>query len=281
MKLFSTTTTRHLASKIELKDGACLIKQFNDGELFVRIDENVRGQDVWVLAGTQAPAEHLLELLFLCDALVRAGACVNLFITYFGYARQIIAGPGEACGASVIATIIKNIPLNKLFILHPHSSSLHDLLTFTAIRYYYFFCKQAYAFDAVAAPDKGAFQLAQEIALACHKELILLSKIRRGPDSVEIVSIEGQCKNKKVLLVDDIISTGRTIAESANAIARLGALSVSAAATHGVFSPGCCELLENSPIEQIYVTNSIAQESRGKINVVDISNFIQKIMQNA
>ena len=95
MILFSTRSTRHLASNIALRPGVCTIKQFSDGELFVRIDEDVQGQHVWVLAGTQSPAEHLLELFFLCDALVRAGAHINLFITYFAYARQIVQSPGK------------------------------------------------------------------------------------------------------------------------------------------------------------------------------------------
>ena len=274
------STTRHLASNIALKPGRCTVKQFSDGELFVRIDEDVQGKDVWLLVGTHAPAEHLLEFFFLCDALQRAGAHVNVFISYFAYARQVVAAPGEAHSAQVISTIIKNFALPTLYIMHPHSSLLHDFLAFTAVRDIDFFCKQAEAYDAIASPDKGAFALAQEVAQICGKDLILLTKMRPEKEEVRIVSIEGQAAGKKVLLVDDIISTGRTITESARALKKLGASSIAAAATHGVFSPGSFQLLEQGPLEKIFVTNTIAQNSHGKITVVDISQFIQKIMLN-
>jgi ribose-phosphate pyrophosphokinase len=278
MILFSTNATRHLASRIALQPGMCTIKQFNDGELFVRIDEDVQGKQVWVLAATQAPAHHLLELFFLLDALQRAGAHINLFITYFAYARQIIAAPGEACSACVITTFLKNFILIKTYILHPHSILLHDYLPFTAIRDMDFFCEQAAAYDAVAAPDKGAYALAKEIAEFCNKELIELTKMRPDHDTVEIVAINGSVEHKKVLLVDDIISTGRTLAQAASALKKLGAHSIAAAATHGVFSPGSHQLLEQSVLEKISVTNTIAQHSHGKITIIDISPLIQKIM---
>ena len=89
MILFSTRSAQHLASKIALNHGSCTIKQFSDGEIFVRVDEDIQDKHVWVLASTQAPAENLLELFFLCDALKRAGAHMSVLITYFAYARQV------------------------------------------------------------------------------------------------------------------------------------------------------------------------------------------------
>lgn len=279
MKLFSSRSTLHIAENIGLKKGACTIKNFNDGELFVRIDENVDKQTVWVMASTPAPAENLFELFFLCDALKRAGAHLNVCITYLAYARQIVASPGEAWTAYVIADFIKRFSINKLYIIHPHSKALHNLLPFEAIRDTNFFCTQAEEFDAIAAPDKGASQFAEEVARLCNKDLVLLSKKRPEKERVEITAIQGAVDHKKILLIDDIISTARTITESAHALKSLGAYSVSAAATHGVFSPGAYELLEQSPLEKIFVTNTIANKSQGKITVVDTSAFIQKIMQ--
>ncbi len=281
MKLFSTRSTRHLASHIAIEPGACTIKQFSDGELFVRIDEDVQGQTVWVLAGTQPPAENIFELFFLCDALVRAGAQINVCITYLAYARQMVAAPGESHTTQVIASFIKNFPMRNVYIVHPHSDSLHEFLTFTAVRDMNFFYKQAEAYDAIAAPDKGAVTLAKEIATSCSKELILLTKMRPDKEKVEIVSVKGKAKGKKVLLVDDIISTARTITECAHTLITLGATSIAAAVTHGIFSPGSHELLKQSPLERVFVTNTIAQYPHKKIIVVDISQFIQKIMQTS
>jgi ribose-phosphate pyrophosphokinase len=279
MILFSTSTSRHLAQRIALDHGASTIKHFGDGELFVRIDQDVRGKKVWVLASTQAPADNLLELFFLLDALQGAGAEISVFITYFAYARQVIAAPGEAHSARLVSTIIKEFSCARIYIMHPHSILLHDFLPFTAVRDTDFFCTQAESYDAIAAPDKGAFAFAREIASACSKDLILLTKTRPEHEQVEIVSVDGPALGKKVLLIDDIISTGRTLVGAAHALKNLGAISVAAAATHGVFSPGSHEFLEQSPLEKIFVTNTIAQQSQGKITVVDISPTIQEIMQ--
>lgn len=278
MKLFSTSSTRHLASNIALSPGLCTIKQFSDGEIYVRIDEDVQGQTVWVLAGTQPPAENILELFFLCDALSRAGAHINALITYFAYARQVIAAPREASSTAVISTAIKNLNLEGLYIIHPHSVLLHDFLQFTAIRNTDFFCELAADYDTIAAPDKGAHVLAQEIAEMSNKNLILLTKTRPEQEEVKIVSIDGQVTDKKILIVDDIISTGHTITCSAQALKKLGAKAVAAAVTHGIFSLDSYQLIEESPLEQVFVTNTIAQKEHCKITVVDISQFIQKIM---
>jgi len=278
MILFANRAAQHLAKKIDLPQGACTIKQFSDGELYVRIDQDVEEQDVWILASTPTPAENLLELFFLCDALSRAGAHINLFITYFAYARQTITAPGEACAAHVITKTLQNVPLKSTYIMHPHCSLLHNFLPCTTVHDINFFCNLAAAYDTIAAPDKGAVAFAETIAKASNKELILLTKVRPTQEKVKIVTVDGNVTNKKVLLVDDIISTGRTIVQCAHALKELGAASVAAAASHGVFSPGSQELLEQSPLEHIFVTNTIPQESRGTITVVDTSHYIQNIM---
>lgn len=280
MKLFSTSSVHHLATNIELQQGLCTIKEFSDGEIFVRIDQDVQDSVVWVLAATQAPAAHLLELFFLCNALQRAGAKINLFITYFAYARQVVAAPGEACPPQVISDIIQTFDIKRLFITHPHSFLLHEFLTFTAVQNIDFFCRQAEPYDAIAAPDKGAFVLAEEIARICKKDLVVVNKMRPAQEQAKIVSIDGQVAHKKILLVDDIISTGRTITESAYALKKLGATSVAAAVTHGIFSSGSYQLIEQSPLEMVYVTNTVAQRPHAKITIVDISKFIQQIMQH-
>lgn len=278
MILFANRAAQHLAQKIDIPQGACTIKQFSDGELYVRIDQDVEKQDVWVLASMPTPAENILELFFLCDALSRAGAHINLFVTYFAYARQTIAAPGEACAAHVITKSLQNFPLKSVYIMHPHCSLLHNFLPFTTVHDINFFCNQATTYDIIAAPDKGAIPFAETIAKVSNKELLLLTKVRPAQEKVKIVAVDGQVINKKVLLVDDIISTGRTIAECAHALKELGATSVAAAASHGIFSPGSQELLEQSPLEQVFVTNTIPQESRGIITVVDTSQCIQNIM---
>lgn len=279
MLIFSTKSARRIAEHIAMQHGATTIKFFSDGELFVRVDEDVRGKRVWVIASTQAPAENLLELFFLLDALEQAGARIFLFITYFAYARQVIAAPGEAHSAQIIGSFFNQFTLEKTFILHAHSRRLHDFLEYTDARDIDFFCNAAAEYDALVAPDKGAFVWASEIAQRCNKEIVVLTKTRPDHEQVKILAVDGNVKGKRLLIIDDIISTGRTLVEAAHALKNMGATHIAAAATHGVFAGNATEFLEKSILEKILVTNSLAQQARGKIQVHDISNFIVKTMQ--
>lgn len=282
MILFSTRTMQYIAKNINTNHGSCIVKNFSDGELYVHINNEIKGKDVWLLASTQPPAENMLELFFMLDALNRAGASkINLIISYFAYARQLHAMQGESSSAQVICNILKNFPISKLFIFLPHDGTeLHNFLPYTDILDIEFFCEKAVLYDAIAAPDKGAHIFAQKIADFCNKEIVFLSKKRPEQEEVEILSLEGSVNNKKVLLIDDIISTGRTMIEAAEFLKKNGAKTISAAAIHGVFSPGSHERLEKSIIEKIYVTNTIFQEAHKKIVVSDIGPLISKIINN-
>jgi len=279
MILFSTNAAQHLASGISLKHGACTIKKCSDGEIFVQIDEDVKGKSVFVLAHTQAPGNNILELFFLLDALKRSGAQINVFISYFGYARQIIAGPGQAFSAQVISTMLKEFTIKKLYIMHVHSTLLHEILPFIEVRDVDFFCEIAASYDAIAAPDKGALALAQCVAQKTGKELIVLTKKRHDDKTIEIVSVEGQAEQKKILLVDDMISTGNTIVQAAQELKRRGAICVAAAATHALFSHESRLFLESSILEKVFVTNTTRQISEGKIIVHEIQPVIMKIIE--
>lgn len=279
MILFSTHAAQHLTNRISVKHGACTIKKCGDGEIFVQINEDVQGKDVLVLASTQAPGDNLLELFFLLDALERSGAQINLFISYFGYARQIIAAPGQALSAQVISTFLKEFTIKKLYVMHVHSTLLHELLPFIEVRDIDFFCELAKGYDAIAAPDKGALALAQDVAKKAGKELIVLTKKRHDDKTIEITSVDGQAAQKKILLVDDMISTGNTIVQAAQELKKLGAVSIAAAATHALCSHESRLFLESSILEHIFVTNTTPQASQGKIIVHDIQPFIAKIIQ--
>jgi ribose-phosphate pyrophosphokinase len=279
MILFSTMSSRHIAERCAMRLGACTVKHFSDGELFVRIDEDVHSQDVWVLASTQTPADNLLELFFLLDALQTAGARIHLFISYFSYARQVVTAQGQARSAQVISSFFSQFALKQIIILHAHDSRVHDLLSYHDVYATNFFCNAAQGYDAIVAPDKGAYIWAQEIAKHCGKEIIALTKTRFD-EQVKIITVEGAVDGKRLLIVDDIVSTGYTLIEAAQVLKNAGATSVAAAVTHGVFSAGAVERLEKSILESITVTNSIKQPVRGgKTKVEDISAVICEIMQ--
>lgn len=281
MILFTTTAAHHFAKTIQAQAGNCIIKSFSDGELFIKITDDVKNKPVWIIASTQSPAENLIELVLLMDALQRAEAILNVIITYFSYARQVIAKPGEALSAEVISNMFNNFNISQLFIVHPHSLKLEKFLSFKPIIDIDFFSTHAQNYDAIAAPDAGAISLAQQIATQCNKELITITKTRSAQEEVKIISIEGDVTNKKVLLIDDIISTGHTIISAAQELKKQGACEVSAAATHGIFSPGSHERIEKSILKNVYVTNTIDQQSKGKIKVIDISSTLNKIVQSS
>ncbi len=283
MILFFTQSVQYLAKYMPLPQGSFTVKHLNNGELYVKIDEDVKQKNIWIVASIAPPAENFLELFFLLDALKQNGAlAINLFITYFSYTRQIIPLPGEAASTQILCNFFKNFDINKTYILHAHAASLlHPLLFFTDVIDIVFFCKIAESYDIIAAPDKGSFEFVKKIAQECNnKPTIFLQKV--GDHEIKIESVEDVVENKKVLLVDDIISTGRTLSEAARMLKNLGASEVSAAATHGIFCPGSLELLEASQLKKIFVTNSLKQEALGnKIEVENISNFVISIINHS
>ncbi len=287
MMIFFNKSAAHIVEKINLPKAKFINKQFSDGEVYVRINQNIeQDEEVWVIASTLPTAENILELLFLLDALVKLGVeKINLFITYFGYARQVMTVVGESNSAQIICDILKKFPLNKIYIMHAHAANiLHEFLNFKNIIDMSFFCRIAKDYDIIAAPDKGAFEFAKEVATSCDKEIILLRKTRPEHDQVKIESIDASSLiGKKILLVDDIISTGRTIIEACNALKNLGAAKISAAATHGIFSGDAQERISASALEKVYITNTInfvPKSNLTKINVVDIAQFIEQVIYN-
>ncbi len=133
IKIFYTPATQHLAPSIGLPTGVAEFKTFSDGELFVKVADDVANQTVWLIAATNPPADNLLQTLFLINALQRAGARVKLLFTYFGYARQDKPGQGEAATAQLICQIFKNFAVEDIFVIHMHSSALKEFLSFETI----------------------------------------------------------------------------------------------------------------------------------------------------
>jgi ribose-phosphate pyrophosphokinase len=282
--IFTTMQAAYLAQRMTLPRGSHLIKRFSDGELYIKIEDDVQGKSVWVIGSTAPPADNIIELFLLLDALKGAGASVNLFLTYFGYARQDRATPGESFGAALMARFLTTFELEHTYILHVHSQRIHTYLHFEDKVPLALFCGPAAHCTRIAAPDEGAYHFAHAIAQTCNLEAIMVTKIRPLQEQVQIVSIVDSIRQQTILIVDDIISTGTTILEVAARLKERGALKVYAAATHGIFSGQARELLERSDlIEKIYVTNSIPQDKSApfkKIEILDIVPFIQETIEH-
>jgi ribose-phosphate pyrophosphokinase len=276
--IFYIPSCKQLADKIALAKGSATFGQFTDGEWHVHIHDNVQGKSVWVLAQTGAPADTMIQLLLLCDALERAGATVNIFLSYMGYARQDRAYEGQAVSAEVMCKVIAICKPKRLSALHLHNPLICSEYVTDHIPYQFFLACAGEA-DIIVAPDKGARVWAGHIAAAHFSQLISIEKQRPAPERV-IMHISGDVRGKRVLIVDDMITTGNTILEAARLLFEQGAMSVRVAATHGLFTGDARERLQQSAIEKIYVTNSLPQQrATDKITVVDIAPFIQEILQ--
>ena len=278
--LFLTTQTAHFAPMLTLPQGNLTIKKFSDGELYVKLEEDVKNRTVWVIASTLPPAESLMELFFVLDALERAGAHINLVITYFGYARQDRAQPNEALGASVICNFLKTFKVCKTFVIHIHSERIKNFLRFKNEIPLDLFCDPASESDRIAAPDQGAYDFAVAIAKTCGREAVIVTKMRPEHEKVKILGVQDNIENKNILIVDDIISTGRTLLSVGSVLKSMGAKKIFAAATHGIFSDGALNRIQESDsIERVYVTNTLPQvKNFSKIRVMNIVPFIEKII---
>ena len=276
MKVFATRCCRHLLNNLGVEPGRVEIKNFSDGELYVRVEEPVKNRDVWVLAATPAPAENLLELYFLLDALQREGAFINLFLTYFGYARQDRAKQGEALSSEVVFRFLKTFPIQKTNIIHIHNPKLQQFFDFDDIILLDFFLPLAQDADCIVAPDQGAAQFAGEVARRAGKELVVMHKKRAGHEKIERTDLQGEVRGKKVLIVDDMIVTGNTMIYAAQALQEHGASEILAAATHGLFSGNAVASFAQSPIAKVYVTNTLEQaHDHPKVTVIDCAPMIE------
>jgi len=280
MKIFYTTTTQHLRIALPFEYGKAINTRFSDGEIFVKIEEDVQSRDVWVIAATPTPADNYFELFLLLDALNRSGAHIHLLMTYFGYARQDRVQERESCGAAIIGQFLAQINLTKMVVIHAHSKRLHDYLTFEQYIPYELFYPIAKRAEVIVAPDAGARELATRIGTTCRRPVVVAEKKRIARDQVEILAISGEVTDKKVLIVDDMITTGNTIIQVSNKLDQLGARSIEVMATHGVFAGDANERINESVIEKVYVTNSLNQVFVGKkVEVIDIAPIISCLVE--
>ena len=221
------------------------------------------------------------ELVFLLDALKREKARINLLMPYFGYARQDrIAERGESLSAKVICDWLKSFRLNRIIVVEMHSPRLRKFLGYKNIVPYELIYPKARKSDVIVAPDKGTIHFVKKVSRACRRPFITMLKSRPVKEKVRIAMKGGDVKGKKVLILDDMISTGSTIIEASRKLREKGAKEIYVFATHGIFADGAIRRLERSPIKRIYVTNTVPRRIRSrKIKVMDISGFIERTMR--
>lgn len=268
-------------------------RSFSDSESFVKIEDNIRGRDVFIIQSTSAPAnENLIELLLLLDASKRASAArVTAVVPYFGYARQDRKDQGRvSLSAKLVANLITTAGADRLLTMDLHSGQIQgffdipvDHLLAGSVLVDHIRTAGVKDF-AVVSPDVGNVKLARNYADYLHAPLAIVDKRRPSPNVSEVMAIIGEqeIKGKNVLIFDDMIDTAGTICNASSALRDRGALDIYALAVHGVLSGSALQRLDASPIKQVIITNSISVETRqlsGKITVLSIAPLIAQAIE--
>jgi len=271
MKVFSLSSNKSLAKDIAKHLGVGLgdlsIKTFSDGEIQINVEESVRGFDIYIVQSTNDPADqHIMELLILLDAFRRASAkTINVVIPYYGYARQDRKTKSrEPITAKLISDIIEKAGADRVICMDLHASQVQgffhipvDHLSGLPILAPYFIEKNLEDV-VVVAPDHGSVKRARQFADILHAPIAILD--RRGPRDLDhpLVSVVGDIKDKTVILIDDIIDTGRRVSKGATALHTNGAKEIYAACTHPVLSGIATHYIDESPIKEMVLTDTIA-----------------------
>ncbi len=289
--LLSGTANRPLAEEVAQHLGQPLckvtIKRFADGEIFVKIDENVRGRDVYIIQPTNPPAENLMELLLLMDAAKRASAArVTPVIPYFGYARQDRKDqPRVAISARLIANMVTMAGANRVLGMDFHQHQMQGFFDLPVDHLYAapamvnHFRQKRLKDPVVVAPDVGSAKMARGFAKRLNATLAIIDKRRPSANIAEVVNVVGEVKDRDCVIPDDMIDTAGTMSEAVHALKRLGAKDVYCCATHALLSGPAVERLSASPVKEVVVTNTIAippERHFKQLTVLSIAGLLAK-----
>ena len=293
-KLMSGSANRALAEEMASQLGVELCKvtlsRFADGELFVRIDENVRGNDVFIVQPTNPPADNLMELLLLIDAAKRASAArVTCVMPYYGYSRQDRKDqPRVAIGAKLVANVIMTAGADRVLGVDFHQHQLQGFFDvpvdhlYAAPVFVSHFKRKNLHDVVVVAPDVGSAKMARGFAKRLDGTLAIIDKRRPRANVSEVVNVVGEVEGRDCILADDMIDTAGTVSEAARALKELGAGDVYVCATHALLSGPAKERLSNAPIKEVVVTDTIAirEESNfDTLKVLSVGELLSKAVR--
>ena len=291
MLLLSGSANRPLAEEVAAQLGQPLcrvtVRRFADGELFVKIDENVRGRDVYIIQPTNPPAENIIELLLLMDAAKRASAArVTPVIPYFGYARQDRKDqPRVAISAKLMANMVSLAGADRVLAIDFHQHQLQGFFDlpvdhlYAAPIFVNHYRQKSLRDLVVVAPDVGSAKMARGFAKRLNGTIAIIDKRRPSANVAEAVNVVGEVSGKDCIIPDDMIDTGGTMAEAVHALKRLGALDIYVCATHALLSGPAVERLMASPVKEVAVTNTIAlppDRQFDRLKVLSIAGLVAK-----
>ena len=297
MKVLSGTSNPKLSGKIakhlKLKLINSNIKRFSDGEIYVEVNENIRGNSIFVVQSTDNPAnDNLMELLICIDALRRSSAKnITAVIPYFGYARQdrkVV--PRTAIAAKLVSNLITNAGANRVLTLDLHAGQIQgffdipvDNLFATPI-FARHIKKNIKTNDLICiAPDVGGVERTRALSRRINVGIAIIDKRRPTPGKSEVMNIVGNVKNKTCVIVDDIIDSGGTIVNAAKALKNKGAKNIYAYITHAVLSSNAVDKIKKSQVKKLVTTDSIDNSKKikkiTKIEVISISSMMAEAIK--
>lgn len=294
MKLFAGNSNRQLAESVAkylgVSVGRANVRRFADDEIFVEIQENVRGEDIFIIQSTSRPAnDHLMELLILIDAFRRSSARrITAVLPYFGYARQDRRAQGRTpISAKLVANLITEAGADRVLTLDLHAGQIQGFFDIPTDNLY---AVPVMARDIkakyknlndimIVSPDVGGVVRARSLAKRLDDTLLaIVDKRRDRPGESEVMNVIGDVSGKDCFLIDDIIDSGGTLCNAAEALLKDGAKSVTAYITHGVLSGAAVERITNSKLKELVITDSIQPSpevaAADKIRVISITDLI-------
>ena len=303
LKLFALSSNKELAEKVAsamgIQLGKSTVRQFSDGEIQVNIEESIRGDHVFILQSTSSPVnDNLMEILIMVDALKRASAeKISVVIPYYGYARQDRkARSREPITSKLVADLLTAAGVHRVVVVDLHAPQIQGFFQclvdeMTAIPLLATHFKNIVDENWITvSPDHGGVNRARRVAEILSTPLAIIDKRRSKPNEAEVMNIVGDVKGKHCLMVDDMIDTAGSCTEGAKALLKKGALSVSIACSHGIFShPAEERLFQNdengNPIfREIVTTDSIPLKeeikAKGKVVVMSLAPMLAKVIQH-
>ena len=282
--------SEEIARSLGVGPARATISRFADGEIFVRIDENVRGNDVFILQPTNPPAENIMELLLLIDAAKRASAArITVVMPYYGYSRQDRKDqPRVAIGAKLVANMIVIAGANRVLGLDFHQHQLQGFFDipvdhlYAAPVFVSHYRKKNLHDLVVVAPDVGSAKMARGFAKRLNGSLAIIDKRRPRPNQSEVVNVVGEVEGRDCLLTDDMIDTAGTVSEASRALKELGAKDIYVCATHALLSGPAVERLSEAPITEVTVTDTvrIPEEKRfPQLHVLSVGDLLSKAIK--
>jgi ribose-phosphate pyrophosphokinase len=284
-----------IAERLDVDLGEVEITKFSNGEMYARYEESVRGADVFIIQSLGEPVnDNLMELLVMIDAAKRASAAsIVAVIPWYAYSRQDRKSkPREPVTARLVANMIQVAGAARVMTMDLHVGQIEGFFTFpvdhlTAMHTFVdHFVGRGFrdAEDAVVvAPDTGEVKVARRLAGHLGLPLAIVNKIRRQPGQSEVTHVIGELEGRRAIMIDDIIDTGGTTVRAAESLLEEGATEVYAAATHAVFSSPAYERIEESPIKEVVVTDTLPlkrDEPQSKIHVLTIAPILANTIRN-